>query len=138
VNEAREARGAATVNSVWLHGGGRWAPLQRPAFAAVLADEAEWRGAAQAAAIAASSGSAQAGDDALVVWSDLLVPRLRQDWTTWIAALRGLDRRLAPLARTSTLELVLTGEATVRRLRARPSDRLRFWRATSPEEALAE
>ncbi len=34
VNEAREARGDATVNSVWLHGGGAWKPLQRPAFAA--------------------------------------------------------------------------------------------------------
>ena len=84
VNEAREARGEATVNSVWLHGGGRWAPLKRPAFTTVLADEPEWRGAAQAAGIASSSGSATPGDNALVVWSDLLVPCLRQDWTHWI------------------------------------------------------
>jgi hypothetical protein len=138
VNEAREARGEATVNSVWLHGGGRWAPLERPAFATVLADEPEWRGAAQAAGIAASPADATAGDDALVVWSDFLVPRLRQDWTGWIAALRALDRRLAPLARSGTLDLVLTGETTLRRLRSRPADRLKFWRATSTEEALSE
>jgi hypothetical protein len=138
VNEAREARGEATVNSVWLHGGGRWASLKRPAFATVLADEPEWRGAAQAAGIAASPGSATPSDNALVIWSDLLVPRLRQDWTAWIAALRTLDPRLASLARASTLDIVLTGEATLRRLRARPSDRLKFWRAASPEAALAE
>ena len=138
VNEAREARGEATVNSVWLHGGGCWAALKRPAFATVLADEPEWRGAAQAAGIAASSGSATPGDDALVIWSDLLVPRLRQDWTAWIAALRALDLRLAPLVRAGTLDLVLTGEATLRRLRSRPSDRLKFWRGASPEAALAE
>jgi hypothetical protein len=138
VNEAREARGEATVNSVWLHGGGRWAPLQRPAFATVLADEPEWRGAAQAAGIAAAPGRASPGDSALVIWSDLLVPRLQQDWTTWIAALRTLDARLAALARASTLDLVLGGEATLRRLRSRPSDRLKFWRAASPEDALTE
>lgn len=138
VNEAREARGEATVNSVWLHGGGRWAPLQRPAFATVLADEPEWRGAAQAAGIVSSSGTATPADNALVVWSDLLVPRLRQDWTQWIAALGALEQRLAPLARSGTLDIVLTGEATLRRLRARPSDRLKFWRAASPEEVLSE
>jgi len=138
VNEAREARGEATLNSVWLHGGGRWAPLERPAFATVLADEPEWRGAAQAAGVAAASGSALPGDHALVIWSGLLVPRLRQDWTTWIAALRALETRLAPLARASTLDIILSGEATLRRLRSRPSDRLKFWRAASPEEALSE
>lgn len=138
VNEAREARGEATVNSVWLHGGGRWAPLKRPAFTTVLADEPEWRGAAQAAGIASSSGSATPGDNALVVWSDLLVPCLRQDWTHWIDTLRALDQRLAPLARSSTLDIVVTGDSTLRRLRSRPSDRLKFWRAASPEEILSE
>jgi len=137
-NEAREARGEATVNSMWLHGGGRWTPLQRPAFATVLADEPEWRGAALAAGIAASPVDTRPVDGALVVWSDLLVPRLRQDWTHWIAALHALDARLAPLVRAGTLDLVLTGEATLRRLRARPSDRLKFWRAASPEQAFAE
>jgi len=138
VNEAREARGEATVNSVWLHGGGRWAPLPQSPYSAVFADEPEWRGAAQAAGIASSSGSATPGDHALVVWSDLLVPRLRQDWTQWIAALHGLDPHLAPLARSGTLDIVLTGEATLRRLRTRPSDRLKFWRSTSAEEVLSE
>ena len=88
VNEAREARGEATVNSVWLHGGGRWAPLQRPAFAAVLADEPEWRGAAQAAGIASSSGQRDAGRQRAgrVVRPPRPAPA---------AGLDGLDRRAA-------------------------------------------
>ena len=139
VNEAREARGEPTVNSVWLHGGGHWAPLPRPDYSSVLADEPEWRGAAQAAGIAASPASATpGGDNALVVWTDLLAPRLLQDWTGWIAALRALDQRLAPLARSHSVDFVLTGETTLRRLRSRPSDRLKFWRAGSLEQVLSE
>jgi hypothetical protein len=138
VNEAREARGTPTVNSVWLHGGGRWTSLPRPSYSAVLADAPEWRGAARAAGLAASTGTATPSDNALIVWSDLLVPRLLQDWTRWIALLRDLDQRLAPLARASTLDIVLTGDATLRRLRSRPSDRLKFWRAGSLEQVLSE
>jgi hypothetical protein len=138
VNEARETRGEPTVNSVWLHGGGRWAPLKRPAFTSVLSDEPEWRGAAHAAGIASSSGTATPGDNALVVWPDLLAARLMQDWTHWIATLRTLDPRLAPLARSSTLDIVLTGDATLRRMQARRSDRLKFWRTAPAEQALAE
>ncbi|MGB2818823.1 MAG: hypothetical protein WBC37_16545, partial [Burkholderiaceae bacterium] len=41
VNEAREARGEPTINSLWLHGGGAWSPLARGAFASVLADAPE-------------------------------------------------------------------------------------------------
>lgn len=137
VNEAREARGEPTVNSVWLHGGGKWASLPRPAYSAVFADDPEWRGAAQAAGLAASTGSAAPSDHALIVWSDLLVPRLLQDWTRWIALLRDFDQRLVPLARSSTLDIVLTGDATLRRLRSRPSDRLKFWRAGSLEQVLS-
>ncbi|HET9025146.1 MAG TPA: hypothetical protein VFN64_11270 [Burkholderiaceae bacterium] len=138
VNEAREARGAPTVNSVWLHGGGHWASLARPDYSSVFADEPEWRGAAQAAGIAASPADAAPGDNALVVWTDLLAPRLLQDWTGWIAALRALDQRWAPLARSNAVDFVLTGEAALRRLRSHPSDRLKFWRAGSLDQVLSE
>ena len=43
--------------------------------------------AAQAAGIESSPAGATPGGNSLVVWSDLLVPRLRQDWTQWVAAL---------------------------------------------------
>lgn len=138
VNEAREARGGRSVNSLWLHGGGCWEALPRAAWSALHADAPEWRGAARAAGIAVASADAAPADDALVVWSDLLAPHRLQDWTAWTEALRGLDRRLAALARTAPLELVLTGDTTVRRLRTRPSDRLKFWRAMSCEQVFSE
>ena len=47
VNERRESGEQRTINSVWLHGGGTWSPLPRPGYTAVLADAAEWRGAAR-------------------------------------------------------------------------------------------
>jgi hypothetical protein len=138
VNAAREARGEATINSLWLHGGGAWTALPRPRYGAVLADEPAWRGAAQAAGVRSGSADQAAGDDALVVRSDLLAPRLLQDWTAWTGALHELDAAITTLARRQDLDLVLTGESTLRRLRSRPSDRLKFWRAASLEQTLSE
>ena len=90
VNEAREARGEATVNSVWLHGGGRWAPLHAPRLCdACCADEPEWRGAAQAAGIACiAPPTRRRATSALIVWSDAPRPAPA-------AGLDGLDRRAA-------------------------------------------
>ena len=138
VNEAREASGEATINSLWLHGGGAWSPLARGAYAAVLADAPEWRGAAQAASVASAPADAAPGDASLVVWDALLLPRLVQDWTGWVSALRELDEKTAALARSSALDVVLAGGVTVRRLRSRPSDRLKFWRSRRVHQVLSE
>ena len=138
VNEAREARGEQTVNSLWLHGGGAWSPLERGAFSAVLADAAEWRGAAHAAAMAGAPADAAPSEGALIVRDDLLVSHLLQDWSGWMAALRGFDDWIATLARSSELDVVLAGGAMVRRLRIRPSDRLKFWRARRLHQVLSE
>ena len=138
VNEAREARGEPTINSLWLHGGGTWSPLKRSAYASVLADAPEWRGAAQAAAVASGPAGAVPGNESLVVWDELLLPRLVHDWSGWVDALRGLDERAAALSRSSAIDVVLAGGETVRRLRSRPSDRLKFWRARSLHHVLSE
>lgn len=138
VNAAREARGEPTVNSVWLHGGGRWAPLPRAAYASVVADDPEWRGAAQAAGLRAARTGEAAGEATLVIRTDLLAPRQLDDWDAWLDALRALDASLAQLVRADALDLVLTGERTLRRLRSRPSDRLKFWRAASAAQVLSE
>jgi hypothetical protein len=137
-NEAREARGEPTINSLWLHGGGAWSPLKRGAYASVLADAPEWRGAAQAASVTAEPAGATPGNAALVVWDTLLLPRQLQDWAGWLGALTGLDARVAALSRASELDVVLAGGETVRRLRSRPSDRLKFWRSRSLHQVLAE
>ncbi|MCC6609427.1 MAG: phosphoglycerate mutase [Burkholderiales bacterium] len=49
VNEAREARGAASINSIWLWGGGRRTALARKPYACVWADDPVARGLARAA-----------------------------------------------------------------------------------------
>lgn len=138
VNAAREARGEATVNSVWLHGGGQWQRLTDTAFTAVQSDAPEWRGAAWAASIPMCGPRCATPDGALVVWTELLAPRVLHDWSQWLATLQVIDQRVAALARISGLDLVLTGDAIARRLTARAGDRLRFWRARSLEQALAE
>jgi len=138
VNERRESDRQHTINSVWLHGGGTWSPLPRPGYAAVLADAAEWRGAAEAASLPSAPTSAPASDGALLVLDALLEPRLLQDWSRWIGSAGSLDARLAELAQSGTLELVLTGERTVRRMRTRRSDRLKFWRNRNLEQLLSE
>ena len=138
VNAAREARAEPTINSLWLHGGGAWSPLGRGAYAAVHADAPEWRGAARAASVHAERGDTPPGHDALVVWEELLRPRLLQDWTGWVDALRRLDERVATLSGVNALDVVLAGDGTARRLRSRRSDRLKFWRARSLHQVLAE
>jgi hypothetical protein len=138
VNAAREARGEPTINSLWLHGGGTWSPLQRGAYGAVNADAPEWRGAAHAAAVPSAPADAAPGDGTLIVWDALLAPRLMQDWRGWIDAVRRLDERMATLSRASALDVVLAGDGTLRRLRSRPSDRLKFWRAHSLHQVLSE
>jgi hypothetical protein len=137
VNEAREARGVPTVNGLWLHGGGRWAALAPPPFSSVLADAPEWRGAAQAAGAAAAAARDAPPDGALLVWSELLEPRLLHDWEGWLGALRAIDARCAALARASRIDLVLTGGNVVRRLHTRPADRIKLWRGRTLAEALA-
>jgi len=138
VNERREAGEQQTINSVWLHGGGTWSPLPRPGYAAVLADAAEWRGAAQAASLPAAAADAPPADGALLVVDSLLPTCLQQDWPGWIRGVGSLDARLAELAQSGTLDLVLTGGRTVRRLRTRPSNRLKFWRTRNLEQLLSE
>ncbi|MGZ8255963.1 MAG: regulator, partial [Burkholderiaceae bacterium] len=138
VNEAREARGEPTINSLWLHGGGTWSPLKRGAYASVLADAPEWRGAALAASVGSEPADSVPGDASLVIWDDLLLSRLTHDWTGWVDALRGLDERAAALPHSTALDVVLAGGATARRLRSRPSDRLKFWRTRSLHQVLSE
>lgn len=137
LNDAREARGEPTVNSVWLHGGGRWSALPPSSYTKVLADAPEWRGAAAAAGTATAVAHEPPIDGALLVWSELLAPRLLHDWDAWLGAVTAVSTRLSGLARTAVLDLVLTGGHTVRRLQARPTDRLRFWRGRTLEQALS-
>jgi hypothetical protein len=138
VNEAREARGDPTINSVWLHGGGAWAPLPSIRCGAIHADAPELRGAAAAAGIPSSASHSAPRDGALVVWPDAFAACLAHDRDGWITALRAVDARVAGLMRASDVDIVLAGRRRTRRYELRSGDRWKFWRSPRLEEALSE
>ena len=135
INQAR-GNGARSINSIWLHGGGRWQPLPRTDFAQVQCDAAEWRGAAHAADARGCPLDATAIDRTLIVIDDLLAPRQREDWASWLQILSTIDQRLGTHQRDA-IDLVLTG-STARTFASRHSDRYRFWRQRTLAEALTE
>jgi hypothetical protein len=135
LNLAREARGLASANSIWLHAQGARQPLRKP-FARVFSRSPALRGlglasgartgappadlAALAGAAAFDSdnvlGKAGAANDAvdelptLIEIDTLTTPFIQQDWHGWLAALDALERDwLAP-----ALEALKSG--AVRRL----------------------
>jgi hypothetical protein len=138
VNQAREARGEATINSIWLHGGGTWAPLPPLAYSAIHGESPELRGAATAAGVPSSPLADDPRDGALMVWPDARDARPAHGRANWIAALAQVDARIAALARLSDLDVVLTGQRRARRFRMRSADRWKFWRSPRLEEILSE
>jgi hypothetical protein len=138
LNEARERSGEATINGIWLHGGGRWQTLPPIRFTQVVSREAALRGAAGAASAAASPVlDAAPIDGALVIWDDAYAPQRREDWGGWLRAVSDIGNRLRSFAGI-TVDLVLTGRSAIRILRARRNDRLRFWQRDTLASVLAE
>jgi hypothetical protein len=120
VNEAREARGLPTVNSIWFHAQGAAQPVKSP-FTRVLSDAAATRGlgltaggveigpqpasfaaltpsAATAPRANGASGAQQAGNGATATAATTLVeldpfsaPYIEQDWGRWNAAFAALE-----------------------------------------------
>jgi hypothetical protein len=120
VNEAREARGLPSVNSIWFHAQGAAQPVTSP-FARVLSDAAATRGlaltagvetgappasfAALAAAANGATGATGAGRDAgsrahgsngaaattLVELDPFSAPYIEQDWGRWNEAFAALE-----------------------------------------------
>lgn len=138
LNEARERSGEASINGLWLHGGGRWQTLPPIRFVQVVSREAALRGAAGAASAAASpTPDAAPIDGALVVWDDAYAPQRRGDWGGWLHAVSDIGNRLAAFA-GMTVDLVLTGRSTIRTLHARRTDGIRLWQRASLASVLAE
>ncbi|WP_338925452.1 regulator [Mycetohabitans endofungorum] len=157
VNQAREARGLPTANSIWLYAQGRMTPVSRP-FERVLSQAAATRGLAlasgaalemppatfdmlrqqtsgQAAARAAGRGTTGV---TLVELDPLSAPFVQQDWPRFRAAFAVLERdwfapALAALERRELAELTLTlcGDTGTTTLVVRPIDMRKFWRRRS-------
>jgi hypothetical protein len=149
VNEAREARGALAVNSVWFWGGGTRPPVAGCPFTAV------WSNETLASALGAASDIASAAlpDDAaswlqaagreqgrhLVVLDELATPTAYQDTMQWRSSLLDLETRwFTPLVdalragRISELILIAPVAAACWHFEARRADLLKFWRRGGP------
>ncbi|KAF1028799.1 MAG: hypothetical protein GAK40_00786 [Burkholderia plantarii] len=154
VNEAREARGQFTANSIWFHGQGVLRPVTR-AFARVLSSASATRGLAIAAgltpgdvpprfaALQAENVSNTDGTDAvrggagstLIELAALTVPFIQQDWHAWRAALDTLERdwfapALEALRAGTVRELAFTlcGDTGATTLAVTRGDLRKFWR----------
>ncbi|NDV12391.1 hypothetical protein [Crenobacter caeni] len=139
VNDAREARGEPTVNSVWLWGGGAPEAAAAPERA-VYCDDAWLARCAKAVQPLPWEADAvlQGGQDALVWLDRLLAPARYRDAWGYREALAELERGwFAPLlaalkaGRITELEIVCDGESGFS-LTVCAADRWRFWRKARP------
>ncbi|XLZ71666.1 hypothetical protein ABT364_06770 [Massilia sp. SR12] len=140
VNEARQQRGLAPVNSFWMWGG---------------ADGQATRDAGQRLAVAAPSGPAHAdyvsgwlsalatpgskaapGEAGTIVLPHLIPAGAGNDWGAWLGAMQQLEQEwFAPLlaalndGRTSELTLILGDRDGWKEIRTTKTSLRKFWRA---------
>ncbi len=142
VNEARQYRGLAPVNSFWMWGGASAAD-SRPASQCAPLAVAGWPAAGPAgaapswlAALAAPGKAAAAGEAGTIVLPHLIPMGAGNDWGAWLGAMQQLETDwFAPLlaalrdGRTEELTLILTGREGWTEIRTSKSALRKFWRA---------
>ena len=139
VNQAREADGQLSVNSVWPWGGGGQLPSGNSAH------DLLWTGdlVSQGLAMHLSIRTAPPPDrcnlpqarDPLVVIDDLAAPQQQGDAQSWRETLVRLDDAwFLPLAKQppSRLTLIFTGSRPSATIRLGPLQRMAFWRSAAP------
>jgi hypothetical protein len=144
LNDARDARGAAAVNSVWLWAGGtRPAPVTAP-FDTVWSNDATVRALALHGGCRVESSPAQMTTDTLkkiesgshLFSFELLAPLIRQgDAQAWSNAVTALQRDwFTPLfdaaksRRLSALTLISSNDDGTQQFVIRANDQMKFWR----------
>lgn len=142
VNEAREARGQLSINSLWLWGGGRAKPLLR-AFDAVGGDSALAGAFAQAAGVP-RIGSLQAALDGVNgrgLWICAAPGEAQRqgDYHAWRETLQQIEQEYAqPLlqavrtGRVQRLTLEVLGDRGSQRFDMARSDAWKLWRRVRP------
>jgi len=139
VNEARQFRGLAPVNSFWMWGGAS-APASAPTRDIAVAS---WPAAGPAgkppswlAALAAPGKPAAPGESGTIVLPHLIPMGAGNDWGAWLGAMQQLEGAwFAPLlaalrdGRTEELNLILTGRDAWTEIRTSKSALRKFWRA---------
>ncbi len=148
VNQAREAAGRRTVNSLWLWGAGALPGALKAPQPRVQASDPLLRGLARAAGLNPAepdpdTALAAPATDTLVVLDSLRRPALQLDLDAWRAALAEVEARwFAPLAaaldqgRLAALTLNAPGDHHTLTLRLGRQARWKFWRRPQPLDAL--
>lgn len=149
VNAAREARGAATVNSIWLWGGGTAPASGRSTYEAAWGDDALTRSLAAAAGIARHplpyhgtdwlAAAAAAGKNHLLVFNQLSDALRAGETTAWREQLATLERDwLTPLLsalrarKISVITLVAVNSDNLLQTTLTPVQLWRFWQRVRP------
>jgi len=140
LNQAREARGELSVNSVWLWGGGNSASLVCESYDRVSSDEVLLEMLAKGAGVPFSAWSVQwneAGSDArqLLVWTGLSLALQGGDLAAWRTALLDFEITYAqPIwhalrnGKLAQLQIDILGGDGIRSLLLKSSDTWVFWR----------
>ena len=140
VNEARQQRGLAPVNSFWMWGGASAAAPQPAAAALAVAD---WPAAGAAgkapswlSALATPGLAAAPGAAGTLVLPHLIPMGAGNDWGAWLSAMQQLENDwFAPLlaalreGRTDELTLILSGRDGWTEIRTSKLALRKFWRA---------
>lgn len=145
-NDAREQRGAPTLNSLWLWGGGSWPEVASAPFQAVWSSDALGCALAQCAGLTPRSvdsaaqwleAAALQGREKhhLIVLDRLLMPAHHGDLPLWREHLLSLENAwLAPMLRAlrersvDRLSIVAIGMDACMRFEITPRKLVRFWR----------
>ncbi len=148
INDAREARGEMTVNSIWLWGGGTLGSTATTSRVKLYANAADARALALAAACPndALPGNADAltgSDDALILLETLRGAAQYGDVIGWREGMQQLESDwFAPLlarlksGRIKTLQLVVPGATQTTHWQITRSALLKLWRRGSLAEQL--
>lgn len=152
-NRAREARGARSVNALWLHGGGAWAPLPATPVGELRLEPDDAARDVLQGCLHAAAPPPEPARAVLASFDGLRRPRARQDWASWLDGLAGLEQRIgdeleaARRRGAARVSLLLCGERHVRRADFVLRSGLLAWRrrlglerlsARGPETWLAE
>ncbi|MGO4811208.1 hypothetical protein AB4156_16725 [Cupriavidus sp. 2MCAB6] len=140
VNQAREAAGELSINSVWLHGGGILQQVPRLADT-VLTGDAFLHGLALAGGTVCQPAPARfkaiegIEGSAMVLLEDAIEAHIAEDWGLWIERMHALDAEwfspaLAALegGQLQAVTLMLAGDNHYAEFTVRRADLRKFWR----------
>ena len=149
VNASREARGAATVDSIWLWGGGIAPAIGHPPYQTIWGDDVLARSLAATSDIAQHplpdsgtawlAAAATAGENHLLVFNQLSDTLRAGDITAWREQMAKFERGwMAPLlsalraGKLSSIELIAIDRENLLEATLTPAQLWRLWRRARP------